>query len=72
MESYLERRDSMEKLQTEHGIFTNNEVTGQTAEEVYQEWLNNKDKPPQPTKEELLEQRINDLELYILTQEGLI
>lgn len=28
--------------------------------------------PKEPTKEELLEQRINDLELYILTQEGLI
>jgi len=25
-----------------------------------------------PTQEEILEQRINDLELYILTQEGLI
>ena len=32
--------------------------------------LNNQ--PKEPTKEELLEQRINDLELYILTQEGLI
>ena len=32
--------------------------------------LNNQ--PREPTKEELLEQRINDLELYILTREGLI
>lgn len=34
----------MEQLQTEHGIFTNNEVTGQTAQEVYEEWLANRDK----------------------------
>lgn len=37
----------MEQLQTEHGIFTNNEITGQTAQEVYQEWLVNKDKSPE-------------------------
>lgn len=35
----------MEQLQTEHGIFTNSEKTGQTAQEVYDEWLLNKDKP---------------------------
>lgn len=29
-------------------------------------------KPKEPTKEELLEQRVNELELYILMQEGLI
>ena len=29
----------MKILQTEHGIFTDNELTKQTAEEVYQEWL---------------------------------
>ena len=28
-------------IETEHGIFTENKITGQTAEEVYQEWLNN-------------------------------
>ena len=34
----------MQRLDTEHGVFTNNEITGQTAEEVYKEWLENKDK----------------------------
>lgn len=33
----------METLETEHGIFTNNSETGQTAAEVYDEWLKNKD-----------------------------
>lgn len=45
----------MEKIQTEHGIFTKNEFTGQSAEEVYQEWLDNRNKPPLPTTEERLE-----------------
>ena len=51
----------MNKIETEHGIFTNNEVTGQSAEEVYQEWLENKDKPPQPTEIEMQQQIINTL-----------
>ena len=34
----------MQMLETEHGIFTNNEVTGETAEEVYERFLANKDK----------------------------
>lgn len=45
----------MESINTEHGIFTKNEITEQTAEEVYQEWLENKDKPPQPSETERLE-----------------
>lgn len=53
----LGRRVNMEKLQTEHGVFTNNELTGQTAQEVYDEWLLNKDKPPQPTEIERLKQQ---------------
>lgn len=32
-----------DRLETEHGIFTANHITGQTAKEVYQEWLVNKD-----------------------------
>lgn len=40
----------MDQLQTGHGIFTGNEVTGQTAEEVYAQWLIDKDKP-QPISE---------------------
>ena len=57
----------MEQLQTEHGVFTNNEKTGQTAQEVYDEWLVNKDKPPEPTKTEKLQQRIAELESVIDT-----
>lgn len=56
----------MEQIQTEYGIFTNNNVTGQTAEEVYQEWLVNKDKPPQPTEIDYLldlDYRISMIEL---------
>ena len=51
----------MERLETVHGIFTNNEETGQTAEEVYQEWLENKDKPLKPTEMEIQQQIINIL-----------
>lgn len=47
----------MEYLKTEHGVFTNNEFTGQTAEEVYEEWLNGKVAPIENiTIEEQLEQ----------------
>ena len=55
----------MEELQTEHGIFTNNEETGQTAQEVYEEWLANKDKPLEPTLEERI-QMAEDTILYLL------
>jgi len=42
----------MEELQTEHGIFTNNLNTGKPAQQVYDEWLLNKDKPvPKPELE---------------------
>lgn len=51
----------MERIQTEHGVFTSNEVTGKTAEEVYQEWLENKDKPPKPTEMEIQQEIINTL-----------
>jgi hypothetical protein len=45
----------MSEISTEHGIFTSNDKLGLSAEEVYQEWLENKDKPPEPTVEERLE-----------------
>lgn len=50
----------MQIIKTEHGIFTSNAVTGQTAEEVYQEWLNDKqiDICTEPTDKE----RITKLE----------
>ena len=53
----------MEQLQTEHGIFTNNEFTGQTAQEVYNEWLVNKDKPSELTENEMIMLAIADLDL---------
>lgn len=63
----------MERLQTEHGVFTNNESTGQTAEEVYQEWLENKDKPPNPTQEEELMNYILEVDFRLIMLEmGLI
>lgn len=48
----------MEILETEHGIFTNNEKTGETAEEVYARYLASKDNPLEPpkTNEELQEE----------------
>ena len=50
----------MQYLETEHGIFTSNEVTGQTAEQVYAEYLINKDKQidicPTKTNKELQEE----------------
>lgn len=62
----------MDRIETEHGIFTANLVTGQTAEEVYQEWLENKDKIGvchEPTVEEkviILEKTIANLEIELL------
>jgi len=55
----------MEEIQTEHGIFTNNEITGQTAQQVYDEWLLNKDKPliPQLTTEEKITAMAEELVL---------
>ena len=44
-------------LETEHGIFTSNEYLGLTAQEVYEEWLYDKENPQpmQPTLEEQVE-----------------
>lgn len=41
-------------LKTIYGTFTDNEITGQTAEEVYEQWLENKDKTieKEPTTQE--------------------
>ena len=48
----------MQMLETEHGIFTSNEKTGETAEEVYARYLASKDNPLEPpkTNEELQEE----------------
>jgi len=44
----------VEEFQTEHGIFTNNKITGQTAQQVYGEWLLNKDKPTPKSELEII------------------
>ena len=51
----------MEVLYTEHGVFTENKVTGQTAEEVYQKWLEGRNK-----KVITNEERIEALEKALL------
>lgn len=54
----------MDQINTEHGIFTGNAVTGQTAEEVYQEWLENKDNPQKKLSEnEMIMLAIADLDM---------
>ena len=54
----------MDRIETEHGIFTANETTGQTAEEVYQEWLENKDNPQEKLSEnEMIMLAIADLDM---------
>ena len=59
----------MSKINTEDGIFTNNGETGQTGEEVYQEWLENKDKPQPPTGMELLQEENVNLKTRMTTTE---
>lgn len=56
----------MQAIQTEHGIFTNNEITGQTAQEVYAEWLVSKDTPRPKTDVELLKENSINLTAIVL------
>jgi len=60
----------MERLNTEHGIFTNNELTGKTAQEVYQGWLEERDnpKPTPPT----IEYRVTNTEIDVIALEETI
>lgn len=56
----------MQKIETEYGVFTNNENTGQTAEEVYQEWLEIKDKHEiQPSEIEKLRSDVDFLAMSV-------
>lgn len=50
-------------IETEHGIFTENTTTGQTAQEVYQEWLDSKqiDICPPKTTEQKLEELVTQV-----------
>ena len=40
----LIKEEDVQKLETEHGIFTANHITGETAEQVYARYLTTKDK----------------------------
>lgn len=40
----VQKEIQYEEIQTEHGIFTSNIYLGLTAQEVYEQWLANKDK----------------------------
>lgn len=61
------RVNSVERLETEYGVFTNNIESNQTAQEVYEEWLANKDNPPLPTLEEQLAEK--DAQILKLKEE---
>lgn len=56
----------MEKIQTQYGEFVGVELNGISAQQVYQEWLANKNKPPQLTELELLQQKTQMLESALL------
>lgn len=60
----MKAEEVLEMLETEYGIFTNNIATGQTAEEVYQEWLADKANPKAPELSEVdkLKKKLKDLE----------
>lgn len=61
----------MQKIQTEHGIFTNNEITGQTAEEVYAEYLeqiDNCSEPPKTNQELTEENKLLKQQIQALTE----
>ena len=62
----------MQKIETEYGIYTENITTGQTAEQVYAEWLENKDKPSQPSEIEILQAKLNTATQQLDFQEELI
>ncbi|WP_252237459.1 hypothetical protein [Clostridium sp. ZBS17] len=57
-----------ENLINEHGIFTSNEVLNQTAEEMYAEYLKNKNNPPkiEPTETELLQKQLLETQNLVL------
>lgn len=52
----------LEKLETEHGIFTANHITGETAEEVYKRYLASKENKIDICDEPTEEERITQLE----------
>ena len=52
----LPKEVQYEEINTPHGIFTSNTYLGLTAQEVYEKWLYDLEKPsqPAPTVEELV------------------
>lgn len=50
----------MEIIETKYGKFTNNNITNQTAEEVYNKWLEYKSNPIQiePTNQEIINSQL--------------
>lgn len=44
-----------EEIQTEHGIFTSNIHLGLTAQEVYEQWLVDKDKPTESIEDKKID-----------------
>ncbi|MBD8522338.1 hypothetical protein [Lysinibacillus fusiformis] len=59
----------MEKINTENGVFTNNFETGQTALEVYEEWLL-RDLKPSP--KEIADAELEIMFLTLLADVGVI
>lgn len=66
----------MDRLETEHGIFTSNHVNGESAEEVYAKWLANKDNKidssPVKTNEDLTKENMQLKTALADTQDLLI
>ena len=50
-------------IDTEYGMFYENKITKQTAEEVYQEWLENKDKQSDIPK--TMEEKLGETNLLL-------
>lgn len=50
-------------LQNAKGTFTSNKITGQTAEEAYQEWLDNQNKKTEPTQDEILSKEVASIKI---------
>lgn len=49
----------MKKITTPHGVFSENLDKCMSADEVYNDWLLNKNKPPKLTENEILKSEIN-------------
>ncbi len=56
----------MDRIENEYGIFTKNEVLGLTAEEVYQKWLESKDKQPKKEQITILKNELEESDYQII------